>query len=73
MALTTSKEYDGDVLETALTFGINYAINKHNSTYEIVQKLVNKFKVEINDLCDCKKEELKGNTVMCSNCTGNKY
>lgn len=63
----SNQPYPGDVLETALNFGVEHAAIKHGLRKECVAVLVQRFKDEIEDnpVCPCKQVN---HTMMCFMC-----
>lgn len=59
-----------DILEDALNKGLSYSADKHGVTKEEVYDIVKEFKLDIEDLCSCDRDKMKGITSMCFMCDG---
>jgi len=58
-----------DILETALTSGINFAAKKYGVTYDEVYRIVKTFKDECTVPCSCEIFNSRGKgTMMCLHC-----
>lgn len=63
---------EDDILEDALNFGIAFSADKHKLNKDEVIKIVMKFKIDIDDLCSCDKERIRGQAMFCSICDRDK-
>lgn len=63
---------EDDILEDALNSGVAFTANKYSLTKDEVIKIVMKFKIDIDGLCSCDKERIRGQAMFCSMCDRDK-